>query len=588
MATFNASIADIAVDMLDFGTIDFAGQDPAGPNNATNYSWLTSDGHDIQATGNNISFNNDPPTSGNVNTLFIDLQNDGDTDVTVTGLNGASLVGMTGGALNFLNTVLGGDDTLIGSSSADILKGAGGNDSINGGGGNDSLLGGAGSDTLRGGNGHDELSGGAGNDFLIEDSGNDTLLGGSGDDFLQVTGSAIALDRYHGGNGNDTIDFSSVALSQGSIIDINGGVIQDGVGGGQEQLIGVENVFGSGSGDFIIGSSGANLLKGMGGDDTINAGGGNDSLQGGGGSDVLKGAGGNDSIHGGNQGDTLSGGDGNDTLDGGNGNDSLSGGDGNDRLIEGAGTDSLTGGAGHDFIVVTDASIANDGYRGGPGSDTISFNEVTLNSGTTIDLAAGSIVDGVTAGSEVIETIEHVIGSQGNETIAGTGGGNVLKGAGGADHIIGRGGDDALGGGGGRDTLTGGAGNDSIAGDAGRDSLVGGSGDDILFGGVGPDTLRGGSGNDTLVGGEGDDTLFGNGGADIFTFDVGDGHDTVSDFQDGTDLLDFTDFNFASANEARQLATNQGGDVLFDFGGGDTLLVENITKAQLTGADFII
>lgn len=66
------------------------------------------------------------------------------------------------------------------------------------------------------------------------------------------------------------------------------------------------------------------------------------------------------------------------------------------------------------------------------------------------------------------------------------------------------------------------------------------------------------------------------------------GADTISDFEDGADLLDFTDFGFATANEARQNATNQDGDVLFTFASGATVLVENIAKADLSAPDFII
>lgn len=100
--------------------------------------------------------------------------------------------------------------------------------------------------------------------------------------------------------------------------------------------------------------------------------------------------------------------------------------------------------------------------------------------------------------------------------------------------------------------------------------------------------LHGGNGSDTLAGRTGSDTLFGEAGADVFVCVPEGGNATVSDFEDGTDLIDFSAFGFASASEARQQSTNQGDDVLFDFGADGTLLVENIAKSQLSAPDFIL
>jgi Ca2+-binding RTX toxin-like protein len=58
----------------------------------------------------------------------------------------------------------GGDDTIIGSAAANLLRGNAGNDHIEGRGGNDSLLGVSGNDTLLGGAGFDTLDGGVGTD----------------------------------------------------------------------------------------------------------------------------------------------------------------------------------------------------------------------------------------------------------------------------------------------------------------------------------------------------------------------------------------------------------------------------------------
>lgn len=63
------------------------------------------------------------------------------------------------------------NDSLYGSSGANVLRGGAGNDGLVGGSGNDALYGDVGNDVLRGGAGNDALSGGAGNDYFRFDTG---------------------------------------------------------------------------------------------------------------------------------------------------------------------------------------------------------------------------------------------------------------------------------------------------------------------------------------------------------------------------------------------------------------------------------
>lgn len=51
------------------------------------------------------------------------------------------------------------------------------------------------------------------------------------------------------------------------------------------------------------------------------------------------------------------------------------------------------------------------------------------------------------------------------------------------------------------------------------------------------DVILGGPANDTLAGGRGDDALSGGAGADTFVYAIGDGNDTITDFQLGADRL---------------------------------------------------
>ena len=96
--------------------------------------------------------------------------------------------------------------------------------------------------------------------------------------------------------------------------------------------------------------------------------------------------------------------------------------------------------------------------------------------------------------------------------------------------------------------------------------------------------------SDTLDGGLGADVLFGGRGADSFVFDTqGGGQDTVLDFTSGTDTLDLgANADFDSFAEIMAAGTQVGQDTVFDFGGGNTLTLENVILSELTDADFAL
>lgn len=62
---------------------------------------------------------------------------------------------------------------------------------------------------------------------------------------------------------------------------------------------------------------------------------------------------------------------------------------------------------------------------------------------------------------------------------------------------------------------------------------------DYLAGTAGADVISGGHGNDFLEGGAGNDTLTGGRGADTFMIRANGGHDTVTDFNAGEDVVMF-------------------------------------------------
>ena len=132
-------------------------------------------------------------------------------------------------------------------------------------------------------------------------------------------------------------------------------------------------------------------------------------------------------------------------------------------------------------------------------------------------------------GTNESETIQ-VEGNASLNYAYGRGGDDVVSGADNKDRLYGNEGNDLLIGRGGDDRLYGGEGNDRLYGDFGNDLLEGGDGNDKLYGGYGDDELTGGAGDDILHGGDGAD-LF------KFTMNFDRDHDTITDFEIGTDHL---------------------------------------------------
>ncbi|NJN23423.1 MAG: calcium-binding protein [Acaryochloridaceae cyanobacterium RL_2_7] len=92
----------------------------------------------------------------------------------------------------------------------------------------------------------------------------------------------------------------------------------------------------------------------------------------------------------------------------------------------------------------------------------------------------------------------------------------------------------------GNDTLIGSRNAEQARGRRGNDFIKTKGGNDSLYGDQGKDRLLGGTGDDRLVGGSGKDTLTGGQGADQFYWrSPHEGVDTITDFQTGTDTLDF-------------------------------------------------
>jgi len=182
------------------------------------------------------------------------------------------------------------------------------------------------------------------------------------------------------------------------------------------------------------------------------------------------------------------------TVDGTGADETMVGTELDDTIMTDGGQDVVRAGNGNDLV----KSDGDDTLQGGRGYDTADFSNASF-SGASIDLSAGQIYhDGwmntvslaPSIGNPKIETLESF------EGVTDSAGGNTIRGDDGYNRLDGNGGADELHAGGGVDELTGG------------------------------------------------------GGADEFVFEPEAGPDnTITDFEDGDDVLDLTAFDFEGFSE---------------------------------------
>jgi hypothetical protein len=533
------------------------------------------------------------PGSGAANTAIVETF----TYTLATGQSAVLTLTVTGvdGDDRLLGTI--GADTINAGVGADVIVGSPGNDAFDGGDGVDSVTyatapaavrvflnsgrtladGQGGADTLTrienvtGSQFADVMVGSAVANTLIGSGGADTLAGMEGNDIL--VGGAGAANQMQGGAGDDTY-FSNAA---DSIIEL--------ADEGRDRLFtdraavtlqaNVEDLDFTGTGAFtghgnavanrIIGGAGDDLLSGRGGRDTLNGGtAGTDradytsaaagviadlalglaSNDGDGSNDVLISI---ENLRGSAFADQLSGGAGANVLEGAGGADVLRGGGGNDTLL------------------------------GAGGIDTGDYS--TAASAVSAALQNGVVSNDGDGGSDVLDSIENLIGSAFNDLLFGNAAGNALSGGGGRDTLLGMAGNDTLSGGVGvANELHGGTGDDTYVLEAVGDTIVeaAGAGTDlarvaynqfilganlenaaytgaaaffatgnglanVITGGAGDDSLMGAGGNDTLNGGGGRDTVRMTGvQADYFFVTLEDGRLRIADRvagRDGVDIL---------------------------------------------------
>jgi len=468
----------------------------------------------------------------------------------------------------------GGNDTLLGSAGADILDGGAGIDTVDYSGSffgiNASLAGAIGTagdawgdqltniEHIIGTKHADVIYGSSANNYIETGTGEDWVDAGAGNDYIKLG------NRYsyvNGGAGWDVVDFSATpAASNGAGMFVNfslppGSILT-------ASLEGVEELIGTNWADVFTGDANANVFRGGAGNDIFSGWAGNDILEGGAGADNLDGGDGSDTLsyEGSNAGVTVnlaagsaSGGhaDGDvftsfENVTGSAHDDLLYGDAGGNQLRGGAGNDQLTGLAGGDYL------------DGGEGSDFARYDASTaaVNVNLTADTATGGYATG-----DLLDNIEHLIGSAHNDVLTGDANSNTLYGLGGNDTLYGQAGNDVLLGGAGADAIYGGDGIDraqyssstsavtinlflttaqaggfaqgdilnsieDVFGSNHADTISGDHSANTLWGYGGNDLIYGNNGNDTIYGQDGDDNLIGQAGADYV--DGGSGVDAAS------------------------------------------------------------
>ncbi len=490
------------------------------------------------------------------------------------------------------------------------------------------------SDTITGNSGDNTLDGGGGSDILAGGRGNDTLIGGDG---IDTASFAEASSFINSVSVTASLVTGTAAVTRSSLL---GSTVTE-----TDTLSGIENLIGSDGGDKLTGNDAANVLTGNKGADTLVGLGGADTLNGGDGTDLADygasaagvsvdltagtGAGGDaagdklsgiENVNGSQQDDTLTGSDANNFFTGNGGNDTMEGRGGADTMDGSSGTNTLsyegsagvtmsldgtltaTGDASGDvisnFANLTGSATGNDTLRGdasanlirglggddtlsgGAGADTLDggdgFDSADYRNDGAIDIDLAAAIFGGAAEGDSFIGIEQFIGGLGDNVMKGDSGSNDFLVFSGTNLLLGRGGDD---------TLTGGSGFDTVKGGGGGDLISGNGGDDKLLGNAGSDTIKGGDGNDTINGGGGSDTMSGGLGDDIFVFKGrNSGTDTITDFQDGADILEFNIRGIDALSDF-SIAGNGTTDITLVFN-GQSIALHGASAINLTADDF--
>jgi VCBS repeat-containing protein len=358
-----------------------------------------------------------------------------------------------------------------------------------------------GPDILRGDSGDDVLDGLGGNDLIYGRDGNDSLIGNIGDDYLNG-GSGSDNYFFDLGWGRDTLSDYDPQGIDADTITFGAGINQDDIAISRESShlaiihnntddkISVINWFNDVNNNVeqIVFNDGTVWDKSVIESKLLLATEENDTLSGMFDDDVIDGLGGDDTIY------------------GSDGDDTLIGNFGNDHLLGEAGSDTYVFNLGWGYDTISD-------YEGNSlDLDVISFGPGIFPADIVVSRSVSDLV------LKHINTSDHVVVSNwfnGSDTYR-------------IEQIIF---------------------NDGTVWDSSviqfellnatenDDGLSGASNNDVIDGLGGDDDIYGGEGDDVLIGNIGNDSLFGESGSDTYTFDLGWGQDTITDYdQDNIDI----------------------------------------------------
>ena len=458
---------------------------------------------------------------------------------------------------DFIITPTENDDILEYGDEDNNIDALGGDDIINIGGGNDTLLGNDGNDTL-----YAE----EGDDFISGDAGTDILYGADGDDTY----------RFGRGDGHDTIiedNFTNWSQTGKDVLSFKDGITGDDlilVQEGADLVIGIKE-----DGKSFAELSDKVTIKQWALYDDENsrdasrayyavetfsfADGSSWSM-----AEIIA-----------NIGSVAS-----ETIIGFNQNDTLQGKEGDDVLLGHLGDDTYIFNRGDGKDVIYDYGRKGDDYSYyNAGVDTLKFGEgiteedlIILRNENNVDIyikeankSAEELSDKIVIQDwfNANNRIERMILANGTEI-------DYLKylfvdPSDGDDQLVYGREDDVV------DALAG----DDVVIDLGGDNVIdGNSGNDTIETGFGVDVLIGAEGDDILSAGSGDDTLDGGVGSDTYIFNVGDGHDTISDYS--TEVTDVDKIVFGEGidgNTLEFIRTNNDLTVTIDV--DNSLFIQN-------------
>ncbi len=288
-------------------------------------------------------------------------------------------------------------------------------------------------------------------------------------------------------------------------------------------------------------------------------------------------------------------------LKGGSGDNYIEGGSGDDALYGEGGDDTMSGGLGQDTL------------DGGSGSDTADYS-YSSSDRLRVDLSKQTawFVDDPTSSpgsgnnpstTEVVKSVENVIGSSGDNFIIGNSNRNNLEGGAGDDTLMGGYGTDKFDGDSGSDTVDYSySSSDRLRVDLSKETawFVGdpsrsaGSGNqpstteelksiENVIGTRGDNVIIGDSGSNVIDGSRGVDTITGGGGNDLFVLRAGDGADIIRDYNDSHDgfLLDglsYSSLDFVDTGQDTEIQIDSTNQVL--------AILEGVDDSVLHSSDF--